>query len=71
MKENINIILYKLLLFGSTVLIVAGSINKLYSNNTHYADQQVKEIPFSGGESLFEILTKQLGEHKLSEKKKP
>ena len=42
---------------------------KIYSNNTHYADQQVKEIPFSGGESLFEILTKQLGEHKLSEKK--
>ena len=42
---------------------------KLYSNNNHYADQEFKEIPFSGGESLFEILKKQLGEHKLNDKK--
>ena len=43
---------------------------KLYSNTNHYADQEIKEIPFSGGESLFEVLQKQLGEHKLSYKKK-
>ena len=42
---------------------------KLYSNNNHYADQEIKEIPFSGGESLFQILQKQLGEHKLNDKK--
>ena len=29
---------------------------KLYSNNSNYADQEVKEIPFSGGESLFDLL---------------
>ena len=42
---------------------------KLYSNNSNYADQEVKEIPFSGGESLFDLLKKQLGEHKLTDKK--
>ena len=45
MKENINIILYKLLLFGSTVLIVAGSINKLYSNNSTF---KIDELIISG-----------------------
>ncbi len=43
---------------------------KLYSTNNHYADQEIKEIPFSGGESLFQILQKQLGEHKLNDKKR-
>ena len=41
---------------------------KLYSQNSGYLDQEVKEIPFSGGESLFESLQKQLGEHKLNDK---
>ncbi len=41
---------------------------KLYSQNSGYSDQEVKEIPFSGGESLFDTLQKQLGEHKLNDK---
>ena len=41
---------------------------KLYSQNSGYLDQEVKEIPFSGGESLFDSLQKQLGEYKLNDK---
>ena len=34
MKENINIILYKLLLASTAIILLFGSINKLFSNNS-------------------------------------